>query len=137
LLNTLGLVHPTEARNNVVHNYELHMRQNILIEFMKLLAEDTFKSVDFGVVREYVSPLAEVTSKELEAAVEIYKKRYPDKLPTLDNLMRYVDSETSASSTVIPRGFAATLIKDQGTVYDFRRVEVFCCFAFELLCGPL
>ena len=109
------------------------MRQNVLIEFMKLLAEETFKSVDFGVVREYVSPLAEVTSTELKAAVEIYNKRYPDKIPSLENLMRYVDSETSASSTVIPRGVTASLIKDQGTVYDFRRVKIFCCFTFELL----
>ncbi|KAL7519617.1 hypothetical protein ACHAWX_004377 [Stephanocyclus meneghinianus] len=96
LLNALGLVNPTEARNRVVHNYELHMRQNVLIEFMKLLAEETFKSVDFGVVREYVSPLAEVTSKELEAAVEIYNKRYPDKIPSLDNVMRAPLNEEAA-----------------------------------------
>eukprot|EP00804_Cyclotella_cryptica_P028004 CCRYP_003873-RA/>CCRYP_003873-RA protein AED:0.08 eAED:0.08 QI:1873/1/0.87/1/0.85/0.75/8/36/800 len=119
LLNALGLVNPTEARKSVVRNYELHMRQNTLIEFMKLLSEETFKSVDFGVVREYVSPLAEVTTKELDAAVVIYRKRYPDSMPDLHNVMRYVGSETSTSSTVSTRSLAASFIKDQGTVYDF------------------
>jgi hypothetical protein len=134
-------VDPSEAREKVVHTYEQHMRQNALIELMKLLAEKTFSGVDYGVVREYVSPLASVTSQELEAAVETYRKRRPDKMPNLDNLMRYVGSgdlstsrhsnaEAEAitrSSRSLRKGAAAAAASKltysqrnlRGTVYDF------------------
>lgn len=132
---------PSEAREKVVHTYEQHMRQNALIELMKLLAEKTFSGVDYGVVREYVSPLASVTSQELEAAVETYRKKRPDKMPNLDNLMRYVGSgdlstsrhsnaEAEAitrSSRSLRKGAAAAAASKltysqrnlRGTVYDF------------------
>ncbi|KAL7512439.1 hypothetical protein ACHAXN_009383 [Cyclotella atomus] len=97
LLKYLGLVTPTEARKQVVKNYEQHMRQNTLVEFMRLLADSAFAGVDYQIVREKVSPLANVTPTELEAAIYAFRRRYPDKVPNLDNMMSYVGRVSSES----------------------------------------
>ena len=140
LLKYLGLVTPSEARKQVVKNYENHMRQNTLVEFMRLLSDSTFASVDYGIVREKVSPLANVTPSQLEAAIVAFRRRYPDKPPpNLDNIISYVgrlsaesmsshqdvEVNTLSRSTRSLRRSAASAaaassgLKVRGTVYDF------------------
>lgn len=138
LLKYLGLVTPTEARRKVVKNYEQHMRRNTLVEFMRLLADSTFAGVDYGIIREKVSPLADITPAELEASIEAFSKRYPNKTPNLENIMSYVgsrasnpmavhhdaDNAMSRSSRSLKRSAAAAAASSglnvRGTVYDFR-----------------
>lgn len=138
LLKYLGLVTPTEARRNVVKNYEQHMRRNTLVEFMRLLADSTFAGVDYGIIREKVSPLADITPAELEASIEAFSTRYPNKTPNLENIMSYVgsrasnpmavhhdtDNAMSRSSRSLKRSAAAAAASSglnvRGTVYDFR-----------------
>eukprot|EP01082_Thalassiosira_pseudonana_P012006 g10446.t1 g10446 contig4:1896035-1898632(+) len=137
LLTRLGLVTPTETRKKVVNNYEQHMRQNVLVEYMSLLGEKTFAAVDFGIVKEHVSPLSNVTSEELNAAVDTMTRRNPDKIPNIGNLMRYIhtttndDQCTSFSAVANAKGVARNIRQKasrlrhsqgdtRGTVYDFR-----------------
>ena len=137
LLKHLGLVTPTEARKQVVKNYEQHMRQNTLVEYMRLLSDRTFAGVDYGIVKDKVSPLAQITPSQLEAAIETFSRRYPDKTPNLENVMSYIGHVTSEpiaahqgsismsrSAQSLRRSAAATAassgLKVRGTVYDFR-----------------
>jgi NhaP-type Na+/H+ or K+/H+ antiporter len=140
LLKFLGLVTPTEARKQVVKNYEQHMVLNTMVEFMRLLADSTFAGVDYGIVREKVSPLAKVTPTQLEAAIGTFRRRYPDKVPNLDNMISYVgrvssdaisaqqdvEANTLSRSTRSLRQSAMAAVaassglKARATVYDFR-----------------
>lgn len=140
LLKILGLITPTEARKQVVKNYEQHMRHNTLIEYMRLLADRTFAGVDYGIVREKVSPLAEVTPAQLEAAIAAFRRRYPDKPPpNMENIISYIGRVSPESMITSQRvdvnalsrntrslrqsaaAAAAVLsgLKSRGTVYDF------------------
>lgn len=96
LLKKLGLVTPTNARAKVVANYEAHMKQNTLIEYLSILSDQRFKSIEYAVIRRYVSPLKEIEQNELYDAVKILKKKHPNKTPFLRNLLPYlVKSEAS------------------------------------------
>lgn len=119
--------------------FEQHMQVNTLVEFMRLLAEPTFSGVDFGIVKDKVSPLAEVTPSQLEAAIEIFRRKYPDKTPNIDNMMSYVGSVSASVSRLVKIGennamsrstrslwrtaaaaAASSGLAVRGTIYDFR-----------------
>ena len=93
------------------------MRQNILVEYIALLAEKQFENVDYGIVREYVPPLKNVTKEEVDFAVATYKRNYPDKTPNLTNLLPYISQSTSINQFPL---FPGLDNKGSGTRHNFR-----------------
>jgi len=136
LLKNLGLVTPSETRLNVVKNYEQHMKINTLVEYMNLISKKRFEHVDFGVIREHVSPLQNITREEVKIAAESFKLKYPDKTPNFANLVPYLfpnESQlalTSEASTLLSfsdrsRSEPITLTRQPSkrvreTVYDYK-----------------
>ena len=122
-----------------MNTYEQHMRIHTLVEFMSLLAEPTFAGVDYGIVRDKVSPLAEVTPSQLEAAIELFRRKFPGKTPNINNMMSYVGSVSASASRLVKIGetnamsrsarslwrtaaaaAASSSLTGRGTIYDFR-----------------
>ena len=53
LLKKLGLVTPSETRNKVLENYDQHVTQYVLLEYVALLTHTRFSDVDFSVVKDH------------------------------------------------------------------------------------
>jgi hypothetical protein len=91
LLKKLGLVTPTRSRDKVLENYEGHMKQNTLVEYLKILANPRFgDKIDYAFIRRNVSPLRSVTENQLTNALASLKKKHPGINPTLKNLLPYL-----------------------------------------------
>jgi len=126
LLKWLGLVTPSESRLKIVDNYEAHMKQSVLIQLLSLLEETRFQSVDFGIVREHVSPLKSITSEDLNTACEQYQLNNPGKVPNISNLSQYIDGaeqvslhRASSSQLLGTSRSSGTKNRQRDTVYDF------------------
>ena len=85
LLKHLGLVTPTEARTKVILQYVQQIKQNTLVAYFTLLNKKRYQDVYFAVVKEYVSPLAQISAEELEASVVKYS-RTTEKRPNLSSI---------------------------------------------------
>jgi hypothetical protein len=96
VLKRLGLVTPTESRKNVILRYVARMKQSVLLSYLELLDQELFEDLDFGIVREHVSPLRVVTGEDLMVAVEKYQQMNSGKTPDLSNLKRYLLSPASS-----------------------------------------
>ena len=84
LLIALGLVTPTETRKKVIENYRQHMIQYTLLEYVKLMTEERFQTVDFTVMKEHIPFLRDITYEKLMSAVQKYKvSSYNAALPKL------------------------------------------------------
>ncbi len=112
------------------------MKINTLVEYMNLISKKRFEHVDFGVIREHVSPLQNITREEVKIAAESFKLKYPDKSPNFANLVPYLfpdewqRSPTSEASTLLTisarsRSEPITLKRQPSsrvreTVYDYK-----------------
>ena len=94
ILKRLGLVTPTETRKSVVSNYEQHMKEAVLLSYLSLLEQKRFADVDFGIVREHVSPLQDVTQEDFDAACKKYQQENPASNLDALNLTQYVSSKS-------------------------------------------
>jgi len=113
LLRWLGLVTPKDSRLKVICNYEAHMKQSVLIQYLELLEETRFQSVDFGIVREHVSPLQSITSEDLNTACERYQSNNPGNADQ-------VSFQRASSSQLLGTGRSSgTKNRQRDTVYDF------------------
>ncbi len=54
VLKKLGLITPTETRNKYIKNCREHMIELTLKEYVALLTEERFESVDFAVVKAHI-----------------------------------------------------------------------------------
>jgi hypothetical protein len=96
LLRALGLVTPTETRSKMVSNYEKHLTKDILVEFMNLLSQKRFEHLDYGIVRERVSILRDVSPEIFRSAIELYKRKFPGKiLPNIEGIAAHITSDDS------------------------------------------
>lgn len=94
LLIRLGLAKPTETRVRVVRRFEKVYYTKMLDDFVHLLADPRFASVDFAVIRHHVPELEDLTVEELREAVERNKHTVPPaqyKPPTLKNVLSYLE----------------------------------------------
>ena len=113
LLRRLGLVKPTETRERIVKRFEDMYEQKMLDDFVHLLADPRFASVDFAVVRHHIPELKNVTHEDLREALERNKNTVAAanyKSPNVKNVLSYLedsngtwldkldDSSTEASS---------------------------------------
>ena len=133
VLKRLGLVTPTESRKNVILHYVAHMKQSVLLSYLDLLDQERFEDLDFGIVKEHVSPLRAVTEEDLMVAVERYRQMNSGKAPNLSNLKRYLTSSghdqgvplhDSLVRTTLPRQVNARATRGQNsrlreTMYDY------------------
>ena len=108
LLKKLGLVTPTHSRDMLVLNYEKHMKQNTLVEYLRILSDRRFgDSVDYAVIRRNVPPLRDVTQKQLCGALATLKKKHPDCRPNLKNFLPYLvdkkETDEACPSTERPK----------------------------------
>jgi len=139
LLKKLGLVTPTETREKIVHNYEHHMKINTLVEFVALLSQKRFEEVDYSVVKQYVSPLSNITQSDLNIAVAKFKRTHPGETPNVKALIDHLSGQSGLLSTDDSRNTpppsrpgnfrsesVANIRKHQrdnrGTVYDYGKV---------------
>jgi len=127
LLRFLGLVTPTETRSKVVSNHEKHLAKNILVEYMTLLSEKRFEQLDYGIVKERVSILRDVSPEIFHSAVDLYKKKFPEKRLNLNNMAAYIlgasdDSEFALNDmNMLSMGVKQSL-KSRNTVYCFKEL---------------
>mmetsp|Transcript_17588 Transcript_17588/g.35978 ORF Transcript_17588/g.35978 Transcript_17588/m.35978 type:complete len:745 (-) Transcript_17588:890-3124(-) len=102
LLIKLGLVTPTETRKKVLENYRQHMIQFTLVEYVKLMTEDRFQTVDFMVMKEHIPFFNEITYDKFMIAVQKYKDITPSKgylEPSIEHVIPYLyEPETSHPS---------------------------------------
>ena len=133
VLKRLGLVTPTESRTNVILHFEAHMKQSVLLSYLELLDQERFEDLDFGIVKEHVSPLRAVTEEDLIVAVERYRQMNSGKTPNLSNLKQYLASSDheqavplhdSLVRTTLPRLVNAGATRGQNsrpreTMYDY------------------
>ena len=108
LLKRLGLVTPTETRKNVVLHYVEHMKQNVLVAYLSLLEEKRFQYVDFAIVREFVSPLKQITDEDLAAACVRYQLKN-GKTPNTTNIKQYMNAGVEGSQSASFRVLASTV----------------------------
>ena len=127
LLRVLGLVTPTETRSKVVSNHEKHLAKNILVEYMNLLSEKRFKHLDYGIVKERVSILRDVSPEIFHSAIDLYKKKFPDKRLNLTNMAAHIlgasdDIESVLDMNVPNKGGVKQSLKSRNTVYCFKEL---------------
>lgn len=73
LLEKLGLIDSTEARKGIVRQVEAATRRRMLDDFLHLMTDPRFYFVDFALVMHHCPPLRDLTAKELEDALEMYR----------------------------------------------------------------
>ena len=127
LLRVLGLVTPSDTRSRVVKNYEKHLSRVILVEYMNLLSEKRFGHLDFGIVKERVSILRDVSPEIFQSAIELYRKKFPGKdLPDITNIATYItsdDSEFVIDEINAPdMGVSGVKKQSRDTVYCFKEL---------------
>jgi NhaP-type Na+/H+ or K+/H+ antiporter len=126
LLRVLGLVTPTETRSQVVSNYEKHLTKDILVEFMTLQSQKRFQHLDYGIVKERVSILRDVSPEIFHSAIELYKKKFPGKiLPNIASIAAHItpdDSECVVDDFTASDvgGLKKRSLKSRNTVYCFK-----------------
>lgn len=88
LLNKLGLARSTDARVKLLEDMEHTFRRHLVDYFVRLLADDRFHDVDFGLVKEHVPLLQDLTLNELKSAVQ----RNMDITANLKHVLPYLDA---------------------------------------------
>jgi len=94
LLKKLGLAKPTETRERVVKRFEDLYYFKMLDDFVFLLADPRFASVDFAVVRDHVPELRNLTAEELRDALKRNKNDVAAahyKTPNVKNVLSYIE----------------------------------------------
>lgn len=69
VLRKLGLAKSSVSRIKLLEDLKRNIRQHMMDEFVKLMAEFRFVNVDFSVVKYHVTMLEDMTIEELKAAV--------------------------------------------------------------------
>lgn len=105
ILRKLKLADPTETRARIVKGYTKRFNEQILAEFIRLLADPRFRKVDFALVRHHVPYLNGVTAEDFIKAVQRDKGQVgPDNYeePHTDNVLSYLtkgDTEKQLEET--------------------------------------
>ena len=101
LLVKLGLTRSSATRVKLLEDLNRNIRQHVMDEFVKLLAEFRFKDVDYSVIKAHAHSvdflLQDMTLEELKAAV---RRNSHIASPNLDNVLPYFskgDIEVSSS----------------------------------------
>ena len=123
VLKILGLVKPSKPRQQIVSGFYAHCVQLTLVEYLKLLTDKRFRDIDFGVVKELVSIVQNVSEAQFQAALAGFRREYPyHPEPDLSNIVSYLASSNTNVLDVrrsLARPSASSLTAGRETLYDY------------------
>mmetsp|Transcript_11770 Transcript_11770/g.28173 ORF Transcript_11770/g.28173 Transcript_11770/m.28173 type:complete len:519 (-) Transcript_11770:112-1668(-) len=123
LLKKLGLADEPETRKKIVASYKYTYSKETVNTFVKLLAREEFKYVDFSVVRYHVPSLASLTREELCDAIRKLKRLTPQEKyhpPYLTRVLPYLPPEDDNLSSQQKEKNRKLLEEDHGRAIRMR-----------------
>lgn len=94
LLKKLGLAEDTKMRHRIVERYREAYKERVLVDFIHLLMDPIYQSVDFSIMQHHIPEFRDLTAQDIRHAAAVNKARTPKEIyrePDLSNIYKCID----------------------------------------------